>query len=334
MSTQIRGNTQILADSITNTEINSAAAIGWSKISKTSSSLADLATRSASDLSSGTLALARGGTNADLSATGGSNQVLKQASAGAAITVGTLAIANLSDGSNAALLNAANTLTGANVFDQAAQTFKANSSGDAIKIVGRAAGSNFGNFKFFDNDGTTQRGYVQSSSVSGGQINFVANQKFTLEASSGAVQIYSSSVLEVYPDLTNLRFKVLGSDGHTYTDNGTVSSLSDARTKERVRPFTAGLSEVRGILSDGLHLWRHTTGEVSVGGKRIAFPRAKVPFVGVTAQIVQRYLPDAVSVDRETGLLTMTTGPILWALCRSVVDLDDRVKQIEAQLGL
>ncbi len=44
---------------IGNTQIDAAAAIAWSKISKTGSSLADLTTRSAADLSSGTLALAR-----------------------------------------------------------------------------------------------------------------------------------------------------------------------------------------------------------------------------------------------------------------------------------
>lgn len=41
-------------------------------------------------ITSGQLALARGGTNADLSATGGTGQYLKQASAGAAISVGTI----------------------------------------------------------------------------------------------------------------------------------------------------------------------------------------------------------------------------------------------------
>jgi len=45
----------------------------------------------------GQLGLARGGTNADLSGTGGTNQLLKQSSAGAAITVGTIATTNLSD---------------------------------------------------------------------------------------------------------------------------------------------------------------------------------------------------------------------------------------------
>ncbi len=46
----------------------------------------------------GLLGLARGGTNANLSATGGASQVLQQSSAGAAITVGQLAASNLSNG--------------------------------------------------------------------------------------------------------------------------------------------------------------------------------------------------------------------------------------------
>jgi hypothetical protein len=48
-----------LGSSIVNADINASAAIAWTKISKTGSSLADLATRSASDLSSGTIPAAR-----------------------------------------------------------------------------------------------------------------------------------------------------------------------------------------------------------------------------------------------------------------------------------
>lgn len=51
--------TAISAGVIVDADINSSAAIGWTKISKTGSSLLDLATRSASDLSSGTLLAAR-----------------------------------------------------------------------------------------------------------------------------------------------------------------------------------------------------------------------------------------------------------------------------------
>ncbi|MCC6278004.1 MAG: hypothetical protein IT289_08830, partial [Oligoflexia bacterium] len=46
---------KILDGEITNSDINAGAAIAWSKISKATSSIADLATRSASDLNSGTL---------------------------------------------------------------------------------------------------------------------------------------------------------------------------------------------------------------------------------------------------------------------------------------
>ena len=45
----------------------------------------------------GTLPLDQGGTNANLSATGGASQVLKQSSSGAAVTVGTLACSDLSN---------------------------------------------------------------------------------------------------------------------------------------------------------------------------------------------------------------------------------------------
>lgn len=51
----------------------------------------------ASAITSGLLALARGGTNADLSATGGSNQFLKQTSSGGAISVATVTNADLPD---------------------------------------------------------------------------------------------------------------------------------------------------------------------------------------------------------------------------------------------
>jgi hypothetical protein len=52
----------------------------------------------ASEVTSGLLALARGGMNADLSATGGTGHVLKQATTGAAVTVAALAASELSNG--------------------------------------------------------------------------------------------------------------------------------------------------------------------------------------------------------------------------------------------
>ncbi len=59
---------------------------------------ADIPNLAASKITSGQLALAQGGTNADLSATGGAHQFLKQSSSGAAITVGTIAAGDLPAG--------------------------------------------------------------------------------------------------------------------------------------------------------------------------------------------------------------------------------------------
>lgn len=56
-------------------------------------------THAASDIASGTLALARGGVNADLSGTGGSNQFLKQSSSGANITVAAIVDADVPESS-------------------------------------------------------------------------------------------------------------------------------------------------------------------------------------------------------------------------------------------
>lgn|GEM_PF-1527705 len=87
------GVTAIAAGVIVDADVNSAAAIGWTKISKTGSSLADLATRSAGDLSSGTLLAARlPALTGDVTMTAGTNTV--------AITAGAIVDADVNASAN------------------------------------------------------------------------------------------------------------------------------------------------------------------------------------------------------------------------------------------
>ena len=59
-------------------------------------------THAAADITSGTIALARGGTSSDLSTTGGTGQYLKQSSAGGAVSVGSIAATDLPSHTHAA----------------------------------------------------------------------------------------------------------------------------------------------------------------------------------------------------------------------------------------
>ncbi len=128
---------KILDGTITNTDINSGAAIVWTKVDKTGAVPGDVGaaaaghTHAATDITgtltdaqvsdtltasifvgsgsttnavdlataevSGTLGLSKGGSGADLSATGGASQFVKQSSAGGALSVGTISDADVPD---------------------------------------------------------------------------------------------------------------------------------------------------------------------------------------------------------------------------------------------
>lgn len=80
---------------LSDSNMKAGAAISWSKINKTGSSIADLTTRSAGDISSGTLGLERGGLNTDVSAYDGLLKV--SGSATSQVTAPTGAIVGDSD---------------------------------------------------------------------------------------------------------------------------------------------------------------------------------------------------------------------------------------------
>ena len=87
---------------VTNTEFGYLDGVTSAVQSQLNSKAASSHTHAASDINSGQLALAQGGTAANLSATGGTGQFLKQSSAGAAVTVAALTATDMPGGIDAA----------------------------------------------------------------------------------------------------------------------------------------------------------------------------------------------------------------------------------------
>jgi hypothetical protein len=160
---------------------------------------------------------------------------------------------------------------------------------------------------------------------------------------NGGTSYYRS--FDCYDGKGSLRLHMQASSGNTFTNNGSVSSLSDKRTKDKVGEFTAGLAAIKAI-QPSLALYQHhrrlredvvvsearasrkSTDDIRKVG--LAIPRSDSPFVSVWAQDVQRVIPEAVGTSPE-GYLTLTTQPILFALMNAVVELDGRLGKVEAQ---
>jgi hypothetical protein len=98
--------THIATGIITNTEYEYLNNLTGNIQTQLNGKAASSHTHSASDIASGLLALARGGTNADLSATGGTANVLKQLTVGGAITVAALTAAEMPSGISATKIGA------------------------------------------------------------------------------------------------------------------------------------------------------------------------------------------------------------------------------------
>lgn len=86
-------------------------ALTWDVYGRLSAAVSTAIALAASAITSGLLALARGGTGADLSTTGGAGQFVKQSTVGGGLTVGVIATADL-PGISATIVTAALTLAG------------------------------------------------------------------------------------------------------------------------------------------------------------------------------------------------------------------------------
>lgn len=94
----------------------------------------------ASAINSGQLALAQGGTGADLSATGGTGHVLKQSSAGGVVSVGSITAADLGLTTNGDLLTVIGGVLARLGLGSALQILRVNAAGNGLEFVAPGGG--------------------------------------------------------------------------------------------------------------------------------------------------------------------------------------------------
>ena len=248
----------------------------------------------------GLLGLAHGGTNADLSGTGGASQVLKQVTAGAAVTVGQLAASDLSNGVTGTgavvLANAPGFTAGINILSAPPQI-----------IIGDGAGNNYS----FSRNGAT--GFLN---VSGTQIGYIG---YTFNGVVGATGYQVGSTVGVT--------QTAGAPTSIATMGGIVTTLvvtSDERLKD-FKPYEGGLDEVLAI-TPIRYKWNEKGIEIGADGSR--------GFIGFGAQDVQKVIPEAIvgqQVAKDgTSYLGFDDRPVIAALVNAIKELSAQITELKA----
>ncbi|MDQ7814816.1 MAG: tail fiber domain-containing protein [Patescibacteria group bacterium] len=156
--------------------------------------------------------------------------------------------------------------------------------------------------------GTTDQVFI-GNAISGNQAE--ASRKFG---------IYTGSTWRYTFDGSNVAYKPSGT---------TWSNTSDARLKDRIKPYEYGLDEISKLSTVRFHYMKgNALGIESDAGH-----------IGLIAQQVKDVIPDAVSKD-DKGYYQLDADPIIWASVNAIKELkaenDDlraRIEKLEARLA-
>jgi hypothetical protein len=270
--------TEIHDGSISNTEFGHLNNVSSNIQTQLDGKAASSHTHAAGDVASGQLALARGGTGADLSGTGGANQFLKQTSAGGAVTVGAITDADVPDSitiSNVVKNNQGNTYsTGAQDFGAATSLKVPTGAGAAPTASGLIA---------YDSTANKFKGGANGSGVTfateafvTGQGYLTGNQTVTLSgdvSGSGATAITTAIGANKVTNAMLAQVATATFKGRTSASTGNVEDLTAAQATALLNAFDSsnkGLAPASGggttnfLRADGT--WAAPAGGGSPGG--------------------------------------------------------------------
>ncbi|MDD5699996.1 MAG: tail fiber domain-containing protein [Candidatus Nanoarchaeia archaeon] len=173
--------------------------------------------------------------------------------------------------------------------------------------IGTASPTSIGaNYKSLDIEGPNGGGVLVSNT------NGATQGVLYADGVGGVVYMGSTTSHPIYFLTNNVNVGAFTVSGDFYTNDGTVHSLSDIRLKNFIGNFTPGLDEIM-QLSPAIYSYKIETNNTDL-------PMTRDNFVGLSAQEVQKVIPEAVDED-ENGYLSLTTGPINYAMLNAIKEL-------------
>jgi len=240
------------------------------------------------------IGLAKGGTGVSLAGTGGTGQFLKQNTLGGTITVTRPAIADLSDASNVALLNAANTFTafGAHLFassgagSQHVDITNATSGATARSYLNVGAGTTnaylIANSQGFTPSGSSLASGVDLQSGGAGGLSLSATDV------SGAIRFYTGGGLTPRWGINAAGDHTFGASSHIADSSGTPTIASGFGTSPSIvgtdyafKVTTGTPGAVTGVVNFG-HTW--TTAPICIAASEFPASAATANTI-TTAQV-------------------------------------------------
>jgi hypothetical protein len=158
--------------------------------------------------------------------------------------------------------------------------------------------------------------------ASGGSLDFEGAGGLSIVAAnaSGVIRFYSGGTTKRAQINTNgtQTWAPYGAGTATFDASGNITSVSDARYKDRVSTLPYGLPEVL-ALRPVMHGYNALSGLDRFG-----------MYGGFLAQQVQTVIPLAIGRNSD-GYLTLSDRPILGAVVHAIQTLDERLKALEEQ---